>query len=352
MGPGAMGIVYRTLPAAGSRGKRTAKAPGAGFRILEQALGETGQRPGFPLNSSYAKYPKKLQTKNEYRYIVNIQRAHSMKKSFVAIIITFLCIFCMTGCKLKKETIESNPRYAEDYSKYIDELVTEKNSVEINPDTLNNDYYTAINDRENDYEVSVGNITLTMPKDYVGHCYDGIKNEYIVIDAIDRDLITGGHYYKTFNILYFRKDSDFEMEEDWGYNAKSVPVLENYLNETSIDKPDFFVWGMRRNTSKGIDICETLTLSRFIADDVIFERNIVFLDNEYFYKIGTLLWGLDFERGTRKEMAEYFNEDFYWIREKKNEIFDRFINFQKLPQYLEDLFIETDRVFDTVTFKK
>jgi hypothetical protein len=268
----------------------------------------------------------------------------------------------MAGCKLKKRetilqkeqigSIESNPQYAEDYSKYIDEPVAEESSVEINPDTLNNGYYTAINESKNDHEVSAGNITVTMPKDYVGGCYDGIKKEYIVIDDIDGDLITGGHYYKVFEILYFRKDGGFETGGDWGYNAKSVPVLENYLNGASIDKPGFFVQRMRKNTLKGIDICETLTLSRFSADDVIFERNIVFLDDEYFYKIGTHLWGLDFEREARKEMAEYFNEDFYWIREKENEIFDQFINFQKLPQYLEDLFIETDRVFDTITFKK
>ena len=160
----------------------------------------------------------------------------------------------------------------------------------------------------------------------------------------------GAGYIKVFNILVFRKDSNFIDIDGWGYDINSLPALTDYINGTSEVKPGFFVAAMRRNTFKGIGICETLTICRFIMDDIIFEHQIIFTDAEYFYKIEVHIWGGDFGKEVRRELYDYFNDDGYWIKEKQTEIYEGFINFKKIPKYIENLFLFTNNIFNTIVF--
>ena len=280
---------------------------------------------------------------------------------FRLILLLIPCVFFTIECEGKNEkttppkteSLELIPEDAE--GKLIeqpsdDSVMTESVSTDMEFNKFKNAYNDAINNRKSDYEVSVGNIMLIMPRNYVGGYYDEAQDKYITIDDMNSDYITGGGYYKIMNIIFFRKDSDARFELDYGYNVDNVPVLADYLNGTSERKPRFFVKTMRRTKLKTMDVAETLTLGRFSADDIIFERQFVFMDDEYFYKVGATIWGIEFEIEVRKEMSEYFNEEGNWI--KDSEIYDKFDNFQEMPEYINNLFLETDKIFDSITFQK
>jgi len=103
---------------------------------------------------------------------------------------------------------------------------------------------------------------------------------------------------------------------------------------------------MRRNKFKGINVCETLTLSRYVIDDTQFEHRIIFIDNEYCYIMQINFAGLGFDSEIREELPDYFNDDGGFI--KKSAIYNQFINFQKMPDYIERLFTESMSIMNTM----
>jgi hypothetical protein len=201
--------------------------------------------------------------------------------------------------------------------------------------------------KREDYKLSVGNISVIIPSDYAVSYYDGVEHKSITLHNLD---ITGAGYIKTFRIEFFRKDGDYESDFG-GYGVSSLSALIDYVDGTTKKKPNFFVSSMRRNTFKEINICETLTLSRFVIDDTIFEHQIIFTDDEYCYIMHIRFWGNDFDKEIMYELPDYFDDN-GWIIKKINEIYDQFINFQKMPEYIEKLYEETISVFNTLEFKK
>jgi len=106
---------------------------------------------------------------------------------------------------------------------------------------------------------------------------------------------------------------------------------------------------MRRNTLKSIKVCETLTLLRFVIDNSQFVHQIIFVDDEYCYVLRIDFWGRSFDAEIRRELPDHFNGD-NWIYEKMKEIYDQFKNFQEMPEYIENLFIESNGIFHTIHF--
>jgi hypothetical protein len=203
------------------------------------------------------------------------------------------------------------------------------------------------------YTFSVGNIIVNIPNEYSCGYYDGIRDKYF---RIDNKEITGNNFNKNFSVLFFRKDGNFEDPDKWGYGVNNLLIFTNYINGLSEINPKFFVRTMRRNKFKNINICETLTLGRFEVFDKIFEHQIIFMDDDYFYCIAIQMWGNKFQERMMQEMPEYFNlvdGEYYgaWISEKHNEIIDKFDKYQLMPMYLNELFIETNNIFNNIIIK-
>jgi hypothetical protein len=252
------------------------------------------------------------------------------------------------SCKDKKENIEKHENTIE----IIQNTQMEKKQT-------NNLFYREriiINENENEYVITIGNITFKIPNDYISGYYDGIENKYINIsDEKIIENITGSGFYKVFSILYFERNSDFEDPDHWGYGVKNLPVFDDYVNGFSEGKPKFFVSRMRRNKIKDINIIETLTLSRFEIFNKIFEHQIIFTDDKYFYCVGIQFWGSEFDKTMIIKMPEYFNlkdknDNFYgsWIGDKRNEIYEKFIHYQYINDYINELFIETNYIFSNI----
>ena len=193
---------------------------------------------------------------------------------------------------------------------------------------------------------SVGNISFVIPNDYIVGYYDGVENKYVPV--ADKEITASG-FLKVFSVLFFRKDSNFEDPDEFGYGARNLPVLIDYINGISEKKPDFFVGAMRRNTLKSIKVCETLTLAMFVIDNSHFDHQIIFVDDEYCYVLSINFWGKSFDAEIRRELPDHFNGD-NWIYEKMKEIYDQFKNFQEMPEYIENLFIESNSIFHTIHF--
>jgi hypothetical protein len=215
--------------------------------------------------------------------------------------------------------------------------------------------FSCFPDENDNFVFNVGNIIVNVPQNYICGYYDGIRNEYI---RIDNKEIISNEINKNFSIIYFRKDSNFRDPDGWGYEVGNIPDLENYVRGLSEIRPKFFVREMRRNKLKDINICETLTLGRFEIFDKIFEHQIIFTDNDFFYCISIHIWGWKFGEDMMLEIPEYFNleheDNSYgaWIKEKLNEIYENFNNFRSMPAYLNELFIESNSIFNDIQFIK
>jgi hypothetical protein len=205
---------------------------------------------------------------------------------------------------------------------------------------------------------TVGNISINVPADYSYGYYDGIEDKHYTIRRFD-----SSGYNKVLNIMYFKKDGNFEDPDYWGYGIKNLPTLIDYINGVSEKQPQFFVNSMRRNKLKNINICETLTISRFEIFSRIFEHQIIFVDNEYCYCITIAMGGWEFSLKMLEMLPEYFNEEeksqsiivnnkiYYdrsWVQEKRREILNKFINHQINNYYIEELFKESNSILNTI----
>ena len=203
-----------------------------------------------------------------------------------------------------------------------------------------------IDNQQEKIEVSAGNISVSVPN-YYG-VSSGIEYNFVILHEPDTTRL---NYHKGFNINIFKKDSYFEKGPG-EYDASILPSLTSYLNGTSQEKPQINIFSsMRRNKIKGINVCETLTLSKFVIDDTQFEHQIIFIDNEYCYIMDTSFGGSGFDREIRRELSGYFRGD-DWIHKKLEEIGDQFANFQKMPDYIEKLYAESMRIFNTMVINK
>jgi hypothetical protein len=215
--------------------------------------------------------------------------------------------------------------------------------------------FPCFSEENNPYVFTVGKITVSVPNDYFCAYWDGIENKRIKID--NRERYSPSDFNKEVFILYFRKDSDFEDLTGRGYEASNLRVFTDYVNGISGIKPNFFVGTMRRNNFKGINICETLTLGWYEIYNKSFEHQIIFTDDEYFYRIRIGMWGNKFEETIVSEMPEYFTGGNSaalkaWIKEKKDALIDTFNNYLSMPEYINDLFEETNSIFNNITIKE
>jgi len=212
----------------------------------------------------------------------------------------------------------------------------EKNNQNINTESSEND--------EGNIKFSVGNVSLSVPNNYATVYV--IEGKYVDLNNLNTTIL---RYIKAFKISIFRKDGDYEEYGEYGVSI--LPALTSYLNGTTQKGPDIYVSSMRKNKFKGINVCETLTLSRYVIDDTQFEHQIIFIDNEYCYIMQIYFGGLDFDGEIKRELSDYFNE-YDWIIDKEAEIYIQFENFQKMPEYIEKLYAESMRVFNTLKFNK
>jgi hypothetical protein len=217
-------------------------------------------------------------------------------------------------------------------------------STEINVEGVSLDNNTA------NIELTTGNVSFVIPGDYAISYYDEMENLYVRLNDIDtsKSLIRS---YKSINILFFKKDHNY----NWGFNATGVPEFEDYLNGISEKKPFFHVAtkaASRKKYFKNINVLEVLVLSMWDVGDVSFKNEIIFTDNEYFYRITVSFWGTHFIRNFMHELSNYFifDEYIHWNINKQNELCDQFTNFQQMPEYIESLLERTNNVFNSIEF--
>jgi len=214
-----------------------------------------------------------------------------------------------------------------------------ENAESDNQDSIYQEYNTEIEYKEDDYKFSVGNISMRVPNDYAVSY--GIEGEYVRLDDWDTTTL---RYIKSFEIQVFRKDGNFQAGLG-EYDARILPALTAYLDGTSKEKPDIYVTAMRRNKFKGINVCETLTLCRYVIDDTQFEHRLIFVDNEYCYIMQTYFGGLGFDGEIRRELPDYF-EEYNFVGEP--DICNQFANFQKMPDYVEKLYAKSMSILNTM----
>jgi hypothetical protein len=192
-------------------------------------------------------------------------------------------------------------------------------------DIINNNVENIESDN---YELNIGNISIVIPNDYYI-----IRNSFLT-NSIKR-------FYG------FRYKKEIEVDEP---GATNVPALIDYINGISEEKHTYLIGPMRRNKFNDIKVCDTLTLILFSYDDTRFERKILFTDDEYFYSMKIYFEGEDFIKEMKYELPDYFDDNGNWIDDKVNEIYNQFTNFQKMPEYIENLITETDNVYNTMVF--
>jgi hypothetical protein len=213
---------------------------------------------------------------------------------------------------------------------------TENNNQNSIPPEMNTEI---IEYKEDDINFSVGNISVRAPNDYAVTYW--IEGEVVDLNNLDTTKLK---YIKAFTVKIFRKDGNYEEPFETGVSI--LPSLTAYLDGTSQEKPKIYVTAMRRNKFKDINVCETLTLSRYVIDDTQFEHRIIFVDNEYCYIMETYFGGSGFDGEIRRELPDYFNEDGGFIRYP--DICNQFANFQKMPDYIEELYAKSMRILNTM----
>jgi hypothetical protein len=247
-----------------------------------------------------------------------------MKKTLCLLVLVFVIL------------VSCNKNNKGSISQEINTENTENSNQNSIPQEMNTE---TIEYKEDDYKFSVGNISMRVPHDYAVSYQ--IEGEYVRLDNWDTTKL---RYIKAFTVKIFRKDGNYEEPFETG--VKVLPALTSYLDGTSQEKPYIYVGVMRRNKFKDINVCETLTLSRYVIDDTQFEHRIIFIDNEYCYIMETYFGGLGFDGEIREELTDYFDENGGFI--KYPYIYDQFINFQKMPDYIEELYAKSISILNTM----
>ena len=271
-----------------------------------------------------------------------------MFKSYFSMLMICIFVFCTIGCKERRvgntqlhETSLENTNHInhEEKNDITEQYFSEKTEKYNNTEITREQFWQGI-------EVSVGNLILTIPEEYFGGYFDGTLYEYFSIVDLPPGS-GGGGYYKTFNILFFNRNSDFDGAES-SFNSRNLPIIEAFLNNESEERPRFIRGQVRRSTINEIRGLKTFSISRWDLWCITFERSFIFLDDEFFYRVETTIRGLDFKNSVRREMPEYFNEDKSWNDEKRRELHIKVRDSLPIPEYLQNLFTDTDRVFNSI----
>jgi len=247
------------------------------------------------------------------------------------LLIIIAVIFLIISCNKNNQNSVSNDINAENAEN------AEIKNQDINTGII--EYTETIEYNEDDYQFSVGNVSLRVPYNYAASYQ--IEDKNVRLDMWDTTKLK---YIKAFTVKIFRKDGNYEEPFETGVSI--LPSLTAYLDGTSQEKPKIYVTAMRRNKFKDINVCETLTLSRYVIDDTQFEHRIIFVDNEYCYIMETYFGGSGFGGEIRRELPDYFNEDGGFIRYP--DICNQFANFQKMPDYIEELYAKSMRILNTM----
>jgi hypothetical protein len=193
--------------------------------------------------------------------------------------------------------------------------------------------------------INIGETFIIIPDDYHIGYFNGDKYEYTLIN--DNNL---GKY---FHIMVFNKNKDFDGA-DSSYTSENIPFLDNYINGISDDMSRFF-GKYRRNIYNNVKVAERLVLCQHEIINIMFERQISFIYNDFVYIFTIYIDNVD--KLFLREMENYFeikegyfsNEDPYgWISEGLTEIYQHYIDYNKLPFPIEKLFTETDIMFNSV----
>jgi hypothetical protein len=199
--------------------------------------------------------------------------------------------------------------------------------------------------------ISLGNLSINYLGNYNVGIYDGInaKHTYL-IDSPFKDLL---------HITYFNKNKYFDGA-DSQYTSNRFHLLDQYINGNSADMSNFSRFGaFRRNFINNIEIAERFLLSESIMINIEFRREICIINNDYVF-IVSIVKG-EIKEQFIKAMPKYFfiddNIDFAypvdkpyyrWLPNKENELYDIFKEYKQLPDSINNLFIETDLIVNSI----
>ncbi|MDR2941277.1 MAG: hypothetical protein LBV17_01615 [Treponema sp.] len=245
-------------------------------------------------------------------------------------IICIICCILLVSCVQKKKN---------------DILAESIHPQEIYHEEKNNEIITSVNKNNETIQINIGDIFIEIPNDYHIGYFDGDNYKYTLINDITTE--------KYFHFMVFNKNKDFDGA-DTSYESKNVPLLQNFINGTSNDMSKFH-GRYRRNSYNNINVAERLILGEFEIISIMFERQISFIYNDLVYIFTINIHNID--KIFIKEMPEYFevkygyfsNEDPYgWITDKEEKLYRDYMEYLKLPQPIDKLFRETDKVFGKI----
>jgi hypothetical protein len=194
------------------------------------------------------------------------------------------------------------------------------------------------NIERNIYTVSVGNLLLEVPSEYVIRVFDG--NLYKLHNITEHIL------EKVFNITIFDKNSDYRS--DTLYDLEFLQRLENHIN---YDVPFDWRGAYRINIINNIKMFDELILSQH-EPSATFSRILIFFDDTYCYQVQ--IWYAGQHIKMPHEMPEYFDEDNFgnfWWNNNISELNNSFKEFGSLPEYLTILIDNSNYILNSFRFK-
>jgi hypothetical protein len=241
------------------------------------------------------------------------------------------------SCIKKEKTIVEVESYMENLENYT-QITVEKgeNIVEIGLD---------VEIIENSIQINIGDVIIIVPKNYFIGFFNGDKYEY--------NQILNNPSEKYLHIMAFNKNTYFDGA-DSSYTYSNIPFLQNYIDGINDDMSKFYGY-YRRNIYNNIKVAERLLLCEHEIINIIFNRQLSFIYNDIVYIFTIKIDNIDSK--FINEMENYFeikygwfsNKDPYgWISEKLDELYTKYKNYDKLPSIIEQLFFETDIIFNNI----
>jgi glycogen debranching enzyme len=198
--------------------------------------------------------------------------------------------------------------------------------------------------------ITLGNLSINYLDNYEVKVFDGINYKS------QRLIESNSKLY--LNINYFNKNKYFNGA-DSSYTTDNYMHLDNYINGTSNDMSRFY--GIfRKNVINNIRIAERFALSEYEPLNIQFKRQICLIDNDYVFIITVTNYNV--EQIFLKEIPEYFVDGSDYVTPREGEkiyrwsnrisvLYDKYKNYEVLPTCIENLFIETNEIINSINIK-
>jgi hypothetical protein len=265
------------------------------------------------------------------------------KRRYIFFLVVFLLFI---SCTPKEKNVVALEPLVENLEKNVIETEpvvenVEKNVVAIDPPHAEN--------LGNNLRITIGDVVVFVPSDYYIGYFDG--------DIYQGSTILDNDSEKYFYIMTDR-NNDF-AGADANYITRLIPLLQDYIDGTGDDMLQF-PEKYRRNVYNNIKVAERLSLGEYEAINIIFTREISFIYNDIAYRF-TVFIG-DIRTQFINEMEDYFEikdsysysdeEPYGWIIKKLDELYVKYKNYEELPLAIEQLFIETNIIYNSIEIRK